>query len=171
MNTQLVEIYLDAENDIKNNNYVEAFRKYESILFEEPADAPTHNSLGWIYKTQMDDYVNAEGHYIAAISGNPSYPHSYYNYGILLMDMERFEDLEKLIQKGMEIDSVDKSWLYHRSGLVAELKIRFEEAISFYEKAILFTLSDDKIKNYNEDITRCTSKLELSHKYVNWLKQ
>jgi tetratricopeptide (TPR) repeat protein len=71
MNSQQVEIYLEAENDVINKNYVEAFRKYESILFDEPGNAATHNSLGWIYKTQMDDYANAENHYKAAINGDP----------------------------------------------------------------------------------------------------
>src|SRR5438105_3203530 len=101
MNAQLVEVYLEAECDIKNNNYIEAFRKYESILFEEPAHAATHNSLGWIYKTQMDDYAKAESHYMAAIKGDPAYPHAYLNYAVLLMELERFNDLDELVERAM----------------------------------------------------------------------
>jgi hypothetical protein len=73
----LVEIYLDAENDVKNNNFTEAFKKYESILFDEPGNAATHNSLGWIYKTQMDNYEKGENHYLAAIKSQPGYPYAY----------------------------------------------------------------------------------------------
>ena len=51
MTTQLEELYLEAEADIKNNNYAEAFKKYETILYEEPGNGPTLNSLGWLYKT------------------------------------------------------------------------------------------------------------------------
>ena len=49
------ELFLEAEADIKKNAHVDALRKYETILYDEPNHAPTHNSLGWIYKTQFDD--------------------------------------------------------------------------------------------------------------------
>lgn len=169
MNSQLVEIYLEADNDVKNNNYTDAFRKYESILFEEPANAPSHNSLGWLYKTQLEDYSRAEKHYLAAISGDCLYPHSYYNYAILLMDMERYPELEKLLEQMLEVDTIEKAWVYHRKGLMQECKHNFDEAISYYEKAIIISLNIDKIKTYQEEIERCTSKQELSRKYTTWL--
>jgi tetratricopeptide (TPR) repeat protein len=165
MNSQQVEIYLEAENDVINKNYVEAFRKYESILFDEPGNAATHNSLGWIYKTQMDDYANAENHYKAAINGDPSYPHSYLNYMILLMDLERYNDIQALAKRASKVEAVDKSWIQHRLGLVEELQLQFDKAINFYEKAILFSLNDEKIKGYKEDIARCEEKRELHSKH------
>lgn len=168
MNTQQVEIYLEAENDVANKNYVEAFRKYDSILFEEPASAPTHNSLGWIYRTQMDDYSNAERHYRAAISGDPAYPHAYLNYIILLMDLERFDELEQWAKKAMKVAAVDKAWLYQRLGLVEELKLNFEAAIGYFEKASLLTLSEEKIRCYREDIQRCEEKKTLAEKHQGW---
>ena len=169
MNSQLVEIYLDAENDVRNNNYTEAFKKYDSILFDEPGNAATHNSLGWIYKTQMDNYSKAENHYLAAIKSEPDYPYAYTNYCILLMDQERFTDLEKLIQKALKIPTTDKAQLYYRLALANEIQLKFEEAISFYEKAILFSLSDEKIKSFREDITRIEEKKQIAKKLSNWL--
>jgi len=166
MNSQQVEIYLEAENDVINKNYVEAFRKYESILFDEPGNAATHNSLGWIYKTQMDDYVNAENHYKAAINGDPSYPHSYLNYMILLMDLERYKDVQALARRANKVEAVDKAWIQHRLGLVEELQLQFEQAINLYEKAILLSLNEDKIKGYKEDIARCEEKIALQSKHA-----
>ena len=64
MHSKMEELYLEAEADIRNNSYVEAFRKYETILYEEPGNAPTLNSLGWLYKTQIEDYKKAEKFYI-----------------------------------------------------------------------------------------------------------
>jgi tetratricopeptide (TPR) repeat protein len=63
MNANSEELYLEAEADIKNNHYAEAFKKYESILYEEPDSAQAHNSMGWLYKTQFDDYAKAENHF------------------------------------------------------------------------------------------------------------
>jgi tetratricopeptide (TPR) repeat protein len=171
MNTQLVEIYLDADNDVKNNNYTDAFRKYESILFEEPANAPSHNSLGWLYRTQLEDYKRAETHYKAAINGDPEYPHSYYHYAVLLLDMERYKDLDALLQKMLRLNTIEKAWVYHRQGLVAELKLSYDEAIAFFEKAFLTSLNTEKIKNYQEDIERCHNKKALSEKHIDWMKK
>jgi len=51
-----------------------------------------------------------------------------------------------------------------RSGILNELKQNFTEATGFYEKAILATLSDEKIKDYKADIERCKMKIELQQK-------
>jgi hypothetical protein len=80
---------------------------------------------------------------------------------ILLMDLERYNDIQALAKRASKVEAVDKSWIQHRLGLVEELQLQFDQAISFYEKAILFTLNDEKIKGYKEDITRCEEKREL----------
>src|SRR5580692_531241 len=79
MNTNMEELYLEAEADIKNNNYAEAFKKYENILYDEPDSAPAHNSMGWLYKTQFDDYAKAENHFLTAIKCDSFYPHAYFH--------------------------------------------------------------------------------------------
>lgn len=171
MNSHLEELYLEAEADVKNNNYAEAFRKYESILMEEPDNGPTLNSLGWLCKTQIEDYKKAESYYIACIKTNPLYPHAYNNYGTLLTDMERFEELTELLQKCFEVVTIEKSWVYLKFGFMEEMKLNFKEAISCYEKAVLISLNDDKIKDYNDHIIRCRNKIELAQNHENWLKK
>lgn len=170
MNTSLEELYLDAENDIKANNYLEAFRKYEGILLEEPGHAATHNSMGWIYKTQLEDYKKAESHYKAAMKYEPLYPHAYLNYAVLLTDMERFEELDALLQQALEVPTIEKSWLYQRRGIMQELQLQLDAAMECYEKAALLTLNDDKMKNYRDDVERCKEKAVLAKKYGNWLQ-
>jgi len=85
------------------------------------------------------------------------------------MDQERFADLEKLIQKALKIPTTDKAQLYYRLALANEMQLKFEEAISFYEKAILFSLNDEKIKSYREDIARIEEKKQIAKKQSNWL--
>jgi hypothetical protein len=85
---------------------------------------------------------------------------------ILLMDLERYNDIQNLAKRASKVEAVDKSWIQHRLGLVEELQLHFQEAINLYEKAILLTLNDDKIKGYKEDITRCEEKRELLLKHT-----
>ena len=161
MNSKFEELYLEAEADIRNNSYVEAFRKYETILYEEPGNAPTLNSMGWLYKTQIEDYKKAEKFYQACINSNSLYPHAYINYAVLLTDMERFNELKKHLEKCLTVPTIDKAMIYLRYGIMEELKMNFADAISWYERAILMTLSDEKIKDYQDYINRCRSKLDL----------
>ena len=166
MNTNSEELYLEAEADIKNNNYAEAFKKYESILYEEPDSAPAHNSLGWLFKTQFDDYAKAENHFITAIKCDPLYPHSYFHIAALLMDMERFDELNQHLERCLRIRTIDKSWVYGRYALSYELRQDFDKAVFYFEKAILASQNDDKIKDYRNDIERVEMKREIAVRHA-----
>jgi tetratricopeptide (TPR) repeat protein len=165
MHIRSEELYLEAEADIKNNNYAEAFRKYESILYEEPDSAPAHNSLGWLYKTQFDDYAKAENHFHTAMKCDPLYPHSYFHMAALLMDMERFDELKQFLEKCLKVRTIDKSWVYGRFALMEELKLNLEKAVYYFERAVLASQNDVKIKDYNRDIERCSMKMQISKKH------
>jgi len=165
MNTNSEELYLEAEADIKNNNYAEAFKKYESILYEEPDSAPAHNSMGWLYKTQFDDYAKAENHFSTAVKCDPLYPHSYFHIAALLMDMERIEELSRHLERCLRVRTIDKSWVYGRYALMEELRPDYDKAIFYFEKAILASQSDDKIKDFKQDIERCKMKMEIREKH------
>ncbi|HEV3249689.1 MAG TPA: hypothetical protein VGZ71_01975 [Puia sp.] len=165
MNTQMEELYLEAEADIKNNNYAEAFKKYESILYDEPDSAPAHNSLGWLYKTQFDDYAKAENHFLTAMKGDPLYPHPYFHLAALLTDMERYDELNRHLEKCLNVRTIEKSWVYGRYALIEEIKMNFEKAMHGFEKAILSSQNDEKIKDYKQDIERCQMKIEINKRH------
>ena len=172
MTTQLEELYLEAEADIKNNNYAEAFRKYETILYEEPGNGPTLNSLGWLYKTQIEDYSKAESYYQASIKKSaPLYPHAYFNYATLLTDMERYTELVALLDKCLSVPTIEKSWVYLKLGLKEELQLNFNKAMDCFEKAILLSLNDEKIKEYRLNIERCQQKTDLSKNQKVWMDE
>lgn len=161
MTTQAEQTYLEAEADIRNSNYHEAFQKYESILYEEPGFAPAHNSLGWIFRTQFDNYEKAEMHLKAAIQADPLYPHPYFHLAGLYIDLEKFDELKSLLDKSLTIVTIDKAWVYYRFGMMQEIQGQYETAIAFYKKAIINSISNDKIKDYQADIERCTTKQSI----------
>lgn len=161
MTTKVEEIYLEAEADIRNSNYHDAFQKHESIIYEEPDFAPAHNSIGWLYKTQFDNYEKAERHFLTAMSSDPLYPHPYFHLASLYIDLERINDLQKHLEKCMQIVTVDKAWVHYRYGMVAEMKGNYEDAIKNYQKAILHSFSNEKIKDYQLDMERCRTKLDI----------
>ena len=161
MNSNSEELFLEAEADIKSNNYAKAFKIYESILYEEPDSAPAHNHMGWLYKTQFNNYAKAENHFLAAIKCEPLYPHPYFHVAALLMEMERTDELERHLEKCMKVRTIDKSWVHARYGMMEEDRYDYDQAIYYFEKAILATQSDDKIKDFKQDIERCRMKMEI----------
>ncbi|HSC54000.1 MAG TPA: hypothetical protein VLC98_10280 [Phnomibacter sp.] len=169
MNTRTEELYLEAEADIRNSSFHEAFRKYEEILYEEPDFAPAHNSLGWIYKTQFENLQQAEVHFKAAIAADPLYPHPYFHLASMLADLERFEELTEFLDRCLGIRTVDKSWVYFRFGMIAELRSQFLEAIDWYKRALMQTMNNDKIKEYQQDMDRCATKIRVSKQNKPWI--
>jgi tetratricopeptide (TPR) repeat protein len=162
MTSKAEEMYLEAEADIRNSNYHDAFQKHESIIYEEPDFAPAHNSIGWLYKTQFDSYDKAEMHFKAAMKSDPLYPHPYFHLATLYIDLERLDDLKKHLERCLKIVTVEKAWIYYRYGMIEEMKGKYDTAIKQYQKAILHSFSNDKIRDYHADIDRCKTKQEIS---------
>ncbi|MEX6690112.1 hypothetical protein QTN47_21565 [Danxiaibacter flavus] len=162
MTTSFEQLYLEAEADIRNNNYHEAFQKYESILYDEPDFAPAHNSIGWIYKTQFDNYEKAEMHFKAAMRANPLYPHPYFHMASIYVDLERFDELQRHLDKCLNVITIEKSWVHYRFGLMNEIKGNYAAAIKNYQQAILFCMNNDKVKDYQADIDRTKTKMEIA---------
>jgi len=162
MTNRFEELYLEAEADIRNSSFHDAFLKYESILYEEPGYAPAHNSMGWIYKTQFDNYEKAKTHFLTAIKADPSYPHPYFHLAALYADLEKYEDLKRHLGKCLKIPSIDKAWVYYRYGMIDEIAGNYDNAIKNYRQAILHCFNNDKIKDYQADIERCKIKQEIA---------
>lgn len=162
MNSKTEDLYLEGENAIKNGNIAEAKQLYESILLDDPQCCYAHNSLGWIYKSQFDDYEKAENHYRAAIKFGPHYPHSYYNLFHIMTEMERFEELSTYLKECLHIAILDKTLIYNRLGIIEEFKGEFAKAIEYYKKAIKICLNDEKIEDLKKNIARCEYKSDLA---------
>jgi tetratricopeptide (TPR) repeat protein len=77
------------------------------------------------------------------------------------MDMERFDELQQHLEKCLRIRTIDKSWVYGRFALLEESRQNYEKAIFYFEKAILSSQNDEKIKDYRQDIERCQMKMEI----------
>lgn len=168
MSTRIEELYLEAEADIRNSNFQEAFQKYENILCDDPGYAPAHNSMGWIYKSQFENHEKAENHFRAAINSDPFYPHPYFHLATVMMDMDRFKELEEHLEHCFEVYTIDKSWVYDRFGMLYEMTNDYTRAIKSYEQAILSTMNNDKIKEYQGDIERCKIKVNITAKGKRW---
>jgi tetratricopeptide (TPR) repeat protein len=117
--------------------------------------------MGWFYRVQFEDYAKAEKHYKAALRYSPQYPHAHWNYAFMLMDLERYEELDKLLDKAMSIPSLNKAMVYNQRAEMREVQGAFAEAMLLYKEAIKRSVKNDQIEAYWESIERCQEKLAL----------
>ncbi len=96
---------------------------------------------------------------------DPLYPHPYYHLAALLMDMGRLEELNRHLEKCLTINTIEKSWVYGRYALIEESQMKFDKAIVYFEKAILSSQNDEKIKDYKLDIERCEMKMDIQGRH------
>ncbi|WP_207533423.1 hypothetical protein [Desertivirga arenae] len=157
----LEDIYLEAEEAIRNANYVHAKQLLESIINEEPDYVPAHNSLGWIYRTQLDDYERAKNHFFKALKTNKYYPHPYSNLIILYTNLEEWSKIRPIADQALHIPLVDKSIIYYRLGIAEEFQLNYDEAILCYKKAIQRCLNFDTLEDYKKAIESCEYKRNL----------
>ena len=85
-----------------------------------------------------------------------------FHYAGLLIDLDRFDELKKLLQKCLKVVTVDKAWVYYRYAMIEEINGNYSGAIQQYKTAILHCLNNDKIKDYQTDIERCKTKEEIA---------
>ncbi|MCZ7399952.1 MAG: tetratricopeptide repeat protein [Candidatus Methanoperedens sp.] len=78
---------------------------------------------------------NSEEHYKRAIEANPKYAEAYYNYAILLSELERIEEAEQQYLKAVEADPKYASAHYNYAILLSEMG-RIREAEEHFKKAI-----------------------------------
>lgn len=155
------DLYLQSEQAIKDGDLIRAKQLIENMLQEEPRSAIAHNSMGWFYRVQFEDYSKAEMHYKNAIRFNPDYPHAYWNYAFMLTELERFEELEKLLDRCLRVPSISKALIYNQLGEMRELQGRYPEAISSYREAIKRSVKNDQIEQYWESIKRVEEKIGM----------
>jgi tetratricopeptide (TPR) repeat protein len=161
MNADFEDLYLQSEQAIKEGDLIRAKSLIEQMLMEDPRSAIAHNSMGWFYRVQFEDYEKAEKHYKAALRFNPNYPHAYWNYAYMLMDLERFADLERLMDRAGRVPAINKAMVYNQLGEMREVQGDFAEAIHWYKEAIRRSVKNDQIETYWDNIERCEEKLAM----------
>ncbi len=155
------EMFFDADDKIRNGQIVEAKDILINLINQFPEYGRAYNHLGWIYETKYKDYATAENYYRKALEFAPDYPAVYLNYAIVLSSMEKFDELEKLLNQALTVPGISKDKIFNEFGIMYELKGEFLKAIDFYKKAINASLADKDIEIYRESINRCKTKREI----------
>jgi len=156
------EMFFEAESLIEKRQVAQAVNLLETIIEEQPDYGKAHNHLAWLYEHEYKDFQKSERHYQAAIGFTPTYPSAYINYCHLLSRLGELEKLENILQKAANISGIKRSDLFNEYGILHEMRGDYLKAASFYKDAILHSLINSDIENYQGALQRCLLKLELT---------
>ena len=81
----------------------EAIKYYKEVLELDKSNEFAHNSMATIYR-KNGEFTSAKMHLHASIDIDNENPITYYNYGNLLVDMERNEEAIEMYKKAIEIN-------------------------------------------------------------------
>ena len=153
---------LDAEKAFEQGLYLEGKAYLDNAIAEEPTYGKAHNHLGWFYLFHEGDYEKAEVHLKLALKYAKQYSAPYIHMILLLFEVERLDEHEKLIAKAMYVPGVKKSFLYNEVGRNKEITGKIFQAIKFYRKAIRWSMDEEEIRMIRQNLGRAKGKWWLS---------
>lgn len=160
------EYILKAKDLIDGWQYIEAKRVLEQLIDDEPNHGPAHNLTGWLFFHHLDNPKQAAKHYQLAIQYAPNFPYTYRNYVQLLVYVGAYQDAINWVDRALLITEVEKEILLAEKGKAYELLQHFPEAARYYHEAMLATVDDDKIEDYESALARVETKRHLKQTLV-----
>ncbi|MFA5619769.1 MAG: hypothetical protein WDA08_05630 [Weeksellaceae bacterium] len=158
-------LFLEVGKAIDDSNISEAKELLLEILEIDPGYGRAHNHLGWIYETKLKNFDKAKRHYELAIKFcQGTYPIVYVNFAYLLIDYDRFDEAENLIDKGMQIAGADRATLTFQKGKIMEHRMKFVKAYHYYQLAGKLSFSRDFLTMLANEKERILSKMNFWEK-------
>lgn len=154
------KLFLAANVKIDQGQIGESTEILLDLISKYPAYGRAYNHLGWVYETKFKEYTKAEIYYKKALEYSPDYAPIYFNYSFLLANLEKYDELKELLDKGLKIPGANKPKLYNEYGLMLEIQKDYQGAKEYFKQAIASSLSIEDIEIYKKSIQRCDLKIE-----------
>lgn len=155
------DLFFAANDKISEGKFAEAKDLLLQAVQLEPKHGRAHNHLGWILERKYRDFSEADKHYKLALEYAPEYVPAYANYSVLLSIMEKYDELEKLVKKALEVEGVDKVTLYSEYAFALERQGKYKEAITNYQNMLRQAYDQNDVNRAAQAIERCKQKENL----------
>lgn len=160
------EKYLKAIQKFSFGNSPKAKILLEEILEDEPSYGKAHCLLGCIYYFDLSEYGLAKKHFDLALEFSPQYPDTYYNYMVMLLDLDQKELLVQLAQSALKVHGISKAEVYFYLGQIHEKEKKWELAIQYYRKAFHHSICNEDMYRFQKDMGRIEKKMNSLKKWT-----
>lgn len=152
-------LFFQGDELIKSGRIAEGKEAMEKAIEKDPKHGRAYNHLGWLMESKFQDFAKAEEYYKKALEFAPEYCAAYLNYALVLSSMAKFDELDALLKKAMDVPGINKSRLHNEYGLMYEQQGKFKEAIDAYKTGIQLALNDGDVDAYMASVKRCEKKM------------
>jgi len=161
----LEEKFLKALDKINYGKTPKALQLLNEIIADDPFYARAHYQLGKIYYYDINDYQAAGYHFKTCIELEPTFPDAYEHYLRLLV----FLSMDKLVpavrEKALAVPGVNRSYIHYLTGLHAEKKREWDNALAAYQEAFMSAVGKHDKETAENCIERVKAKNRPSVKY------
>lgn len=156
------KLFESARQQLASGDVEAAVRTLEEVTTRFPSFAEAWYELGNILLHHLRDAENAIDYFKKSIETNPKIAEAYLGYAEALFILERFAEVNAILNQAMEVKGVKKDQAHFRLALLFESQGRFDEAIDKYREAILTSFSQENINRCEEGINRSVLKKKYS---------
>jgi len=159
------EKYLQAVEEMHYGETPLSLKLLNQILAEDPSFVRAHYQIAKLYYYDLHDYQSAGYHFKLCTDLEPTFPDVYFHYISLLLFLNMERQLNTVAQKAITVPGVYVSAIYNLMGLCAEKNLKLNEAMAFYQQALMLVTSNDKKDEIEGNISRIRFKMEKGKTY------
>jgi tetratricopeptide (TPR) repeat protein len=152
---------LVVRNLLKADRVEEALQELTVLLNRNPESGKVQAMYGHILYRYFGQYDAAEEAFRKAMRINGTFHELYIDYANLLFDAAKYTEMVAVLNKALEVPLIRKDQIYVLFGRLYERQENWDEAIEYYSKAALFTLSNQDLEIYLSERQRVLRKREI----------
>jgi tetratricopeptide (TPR) repeat protein len=151
-----------ADALLKQGEHQAAAQVLEEITTRFPEVAEAWCKLGELVLGRLRDPEGSLEFFRKAIECDASFAAAYLAYAEALFRLERYAEVNALLNQVLAMKGVPKDQAIFKSGILLESQGRYHEAVEAYQKSILSSYSNDAILESEKGIERCHIKKKYS---------
>lgn len=122
---------------LNDNNIQPAFTELQKSLKLNPGDKETHNALGVIYLTKLEDYPQAVDHFQKALTIDKDYSEAATNLGNAYAKMKQYQDAIASYKMALANPQYKNAAMaFYNLGMVYYRLSKLDEALSAFKEAL-----------------------------------
>jgi tetratricopeptide (TPR) repeat protein len=152
------KLYVLAEEHLKKGDPKGAALVLEDIAGKFPNEGRAWSMLGEIVHCHLNDAEGSLEFFRKSIEVSPAYAPAYLAYADALFELEKFAEVNAVLNQSLALKGVNKDDALFRIGLLLESQERLDEAINAYKKSIMASFSNETIRKCEQGMERCGIK-------------
>jgi predicted Zn-dependent protease len=143
---------------IKAGRLEEAFREFNALLARHADNGRVQALYGKMLFRYFSRIEEAEEAFRKAMRTEGSDVELYLDFAALLLQAGKYTDMVPVLNRALEIPLISKEEIFALFGQLYERQRNWDEAVEYYSRAALHTLSAESMEHYLADRARVMKK-------------